>query len=99
RPNAGRDIAEEVSTANVVCGASTARALELECVSATLERFSASAALTAVPWRAGDRVLIPRAAEGRDELVDGLRARGVEVDAPIAYRTIAMSAAFKSLHH
>jgi len=38
------------------------------------------------------RVLVPRAAEGRDELLDGLRALGVALDAPVAYRTVAVSA-------
>jgi uroporphyrinogen III methyltransferase/synthase len=33
-------------------------------------------------------VLVPRAAEGRPELVDGLRAAGAEVVAPVAYRTV-----------
>jgi uroporphyrinogen-III synthase/uroporphyrinogen III methyltransferase/synthase len=36
----------------------------------------------------GVRVLVPRAAEGRPELVDGLRAAGAEVVAPAAYRTV-----------
>ncbi len=35
----------------------------------------------------GKRVLVPRAEEGRPELVDGLLAAGAEVVAPIAYRT------------
>jgi uroporphyrinogen-III synthase len=35
------------------------------------------------------RVLVPRAADGRPELVDGLRAAGAEVAAPAAYRTVA----------
>jgi len=35
-------------------------------------------------------VLVPRAAEGRDELLDGLRALGVAVDAPVAYCTVAV---------
>jgi uroporphyrinogen-III synthase len=38
---------------------------------------------------AGRAVLVPRAAEGRPELVDGLRAAGAEVVAPVAYRTLA----------
>ena len=37
---------------------------------------------------AGRAVLVPRAAEGRPELVDGLRAAGAEVVAPVAYRTV-----------
>jgi uroporphyrinogen-III synthase/uroporphyrinogen III methyltransferase/synthase len=41
------------------------------------------------PSVAGRRVLVPRAEEGRPELVDGLRAAGAEVVAPVAYRTVA----------
>jgi len=41
--------------------------------------------------RGGVRVLVPRAAEGRPELLDGLRAAGAEVVAPAAYRTVAAS--------
>lgn len=37
---------------------------------------------------AGRAVLVPRAAEGRPELVEGLRAAGAEVTAPVAYRTV-----------
>ncbi|HVP67452.1 MAG TPA: uroporphyrinogen-III synthase [Anaeromyxobacteraceae bacterium] len=37
----------------------------------------------------GRRVLVPRAAEGRPELVDGLRAAGADVVAATAYRTVA----------
>jgi uroporphyrinogen-III synthase len=33
-------------------------------------------------------VLVPRAEDGRRELVDGLRAAGAEVIAPVAYRTV-----------
>ena len=42
---------------------------------------------------AGRAVLVPRAAEGRPELVDGLAAAGAEVVAPVAYRTVAAPAA------
>jgi uroporphyrinogen-III synthase/uroporphyrinogen III methyltransferase/synthase len=37
----------------------------------------------------GLRVLVPRAAEGRPELMAGLAAAGAEVVAPAAYRTVA----------
>ncbi len=40
-----------------------------------------------VPHVRGRRVLVPRAEEGRPELVDGLEAGGAEVVAPVAYRT------------
>jgi uroporphyrinogen-III synthase len=38
----------------------------------------------------GRAVLVPRAADGRPELIDGLRAAGAEVAAPVAYRTAAV---------
>ena len=74
--------------ARVVCGTATAQALRLA-PTRSLERFSAAAALDVLraAVAAGDRVLVPRAAEGRDELVDGLRQLGVHVDAPVCYRT------------
>jgi uroporphyrinogen-III synthase/uroporphyrinogen III methyltransferase/synthase len=37
----------------------------------------------------GRRVLVPRAQEGRPELVDGLTRAGAIVAAPVAYRTVA----------
>ncbi|WP_248343734.1 uroporphyrinogen-III synthase [Anaeromyxobacter paludicola] len=40
------------------------------------------------PLVAGCPVLVPRAAEGRPELVEGLLAAGAEVVAPEAYRTV-----------
>jgi uroporphyrinogen III methyltransferase/synthase len=40
------------------------------------------------PSGPGSRVLLPRAAEGRDVLPEGLRAAGWEVDAVAAYRTV-----------
>jgi len=36
----------------------------------------------------GQRVLVPRAEDGRDEAIDALRAAGAEVDAVVAYRTV-----------
>lgn len=40
---------------------------------------------------AGRAVLLPRAAEGRPELLDGLAAAGAHVTAPVAYRTVAVA--------
>jgi uroporphyrinogen-III synthase len=73
----------------VVCGAATAAALGLD-KARVLDRFSAAAALEALRplVKPGQRVLVPRAAEGREELLDGLREQGVDVAAPIAYRTL-----------
>jgi uroporphyrinogen-III synthase len=97
--NAGRDIAAELAGARIVCGAATAAALGIT-PEVVLDRFSAAAALETLRLRVlpGQRVLVPRAAEGRDELVDGLRVLGVEVTAPVAYRTEPVDAAAKRLH-
>lgn len=90
--NAGRELLSELlsSDVEIVCGTSTATALGLSNASA-LPRFSAAAALD---WlrpriRPRQRVLLPRSAQGRDELIDGLIALGADVDAPIAYRSVA----------
>ena len=89
--NAGSALALELAQAGdrVVCGASTASALGLQHAE-TLERFSATAALESLHGRVrpGQRICVPRAAEGRDELLEGLRALGADVWAPIAYRTV-----------
>jgi len=100
-PNAGRQLFNELTSSpvDVVCGTSTARALGLDRVAIALDRFSAIRALEEL-WthlRPRDRVLVPRAEVGRDELIDGLRQRGVEVDAPIAYRTLPSDAARERL--
>ena len=78
----------DISQARVLCGASTARALGLSPAD-TLRAFSAAAALEHLRARVepGQAVLVPRAADGREELVDGLRAMGVVVDAPVVYAT------------
>jgi uroporphyrinogen-III synthase/uroporphyrinogen III methyltransferase/synthase len=53
------------------------------------EEATGAAAAAALAGRArGLRVLVPRPAEGRPELVDGLEAAGAEVLAPEAYRTV-----------
>jgi uroporphyrinogen III methyltransferase/synthase len=60
------------------------RAPDLMPSSATGAALAASLA----PHVRNRSVLVPRAAEGRPELVDGLRAAGAEVAAPVAYRTV-----------
>ncbi len=92
--NAGNSFKTELRANRVVCGASTARALDVTSEFA-LRRFSASAALHVLgPMvRPGQHVLVPRAAAGRDELIDGLRALGASVSAPVAYRTVAVAPA------
>jgi uroporphyrinogen-III synthase len=92
--NAGSSLMTELRTTRIVCGAATARALDVTSEFA-LRRFSASAALHVLgPMvRPGQHVLVPRAAAGRDELIDGLRAMGARVSAPVAYRTVAVAPA------
>jgi uroporphyrinogen-III synthase len=92
--NAGSSLKTELRANRVVCGAATARALDVTSEFA-LRRFSASAALHVLgPMvRPGQHVLVPRAAAGRDELIDGLRALGASVSAPVAYRTVAVAPA------
>lgn len=64
-----------------------ARALrEPDLVPAEARGEAMAAALA--PRVSGRRVLVPRAAEGRPELVDGLRAAGAEVAAVEVYRTV-----------
>ena len=96
--NAGRALADHLANAPVLCGTATAIALGLE-PRVALERFSARDAINALLGRVsrGERILVPRAEEGRDELVDGLRGLGAEVDAPIAYRTVPVHAAAERL--
>jgi uroporphyrinogen-III synthase/uroporphyrinogen III methyltransferase/synthase len=55
------------------------------------EHTGAALAASLARHVAGRRVLVPRAAEARPELTDGLRAAGAEVVAPVAYRTVAAS--------
>jgi uroporphyrinogen-III synthase len=96
--NAAGGLESELATARVVCGASTAKALGVEPALA-LRRFSAAAAVDLLQTyvAAGERVLVPHAAEGRDELEAGLRRLGAHVDAPVAYRTMLADAAAVTL--
>jgi uroporphyrinogen-III synthase len=96
--NAGHGLEEQLRGTSVVCGTSTARALGLT-PKIQLDKFSATAALEALRplVRPGQRVLVPRAAEGRDELLDGLHALGVEVAAPVAYNTAFVAASAQRL--
>jgi len=89
--NGAHGLDAELRDVRVMCGAATAAALGLEPLIA-LQRFSAAAALDAIRayLNRADRVLVPRAGEGRDELIDGLRAMDLNVDAPVAYRTVAV---------
>ena len=96
--NAARDLDADLAGARIVCGTATAEVLGIV-AEATIARFSAAAALDALRPRLapGARVLVPRAAEGRDELLDGLRRLGANVVAPVAYRTVPAAAAVNRL--
>jgi uroporphyrinogen-III synthase len=96
--NAGRDLVAELRSTRVACGVATARALAIR-AEVKLERFSAAYALKALEpvLRRGQRVLVPRAAEGREEMLRGLRALGADVAAPVAYRTVSTGAASDAL--
>jgi uroporphyrinogen-III synthase len=96
--NSGRRLRGELGSARVMCGTATARALAID-AEIELERFSAAAALAALQpiLSRGERILLPRAAEGRDELLVGLRALGAEVIAPVAYRTVSVNDAAAAL--
>lgn len=80
--------ADDVLSLKLLAGTGTAEALHAHGLVATrtLERFSAAAALGVLQHESGT-VLVPRAAEGRDELVTGL----AKVDAPVCYRTQALA--------
>jgi uroporphyrinogen-III synthase/uroporphyrinogen III methyltransferase/synthase len=92
--NAGRPLVDDLGSARLVCGMATAHALGLRpAVDLVLIKFSAEAALEALGRLAvpGQRVLLPRAAEGRDELLQGLVLLRLEVTAPVVYRTDPVS--------
>jgi uroporphyrinogen-III synthase len=74
-------------------GAATAEAFAAHGITAiTPARADAIGLAEAVLARAPRRVLWPRAHDGRDDGIDRLRAAGVIVDAPIAYRSIPRAA-------
>lgn len=57
------------------------------------EKFQSSALLPMLPQdQTSIRTAIIRAAEGRDELIEGLRARGGSVDLGVAYRNVESNA-------
>lgn len=89
----GRSPRELGGVAVAAIGPATASALEEHGVSAEVvpPRFVAEAVVEALGARGdlrGARVLLPRAAEARDALPDGLRALGAEVDVMAVYRTV-----------
>jgi uroporphyrinogen III methyltransferase/synthase len=88
----GRDARALAGATVAAIGPGTARELEAHGIRADIvpERSVAESlleALTAIDL-AGKRVLIPRAAEARDVLPDGLRERGADVDLVALYDTV-----------
>lgn len=81
---------------SVACvGTATARAIEARGLNVDLipSEFSSEALMSALIEHLGPRLkscrfLLPRAAEGRETLPHGLRARGAHVDVVTAYRTV-----------
>ncbi|HTM22411.1 MAG TPA: uroporphyrinogen-III synthase, partial [Kofleriaceae bacterium] len=91
---AGRD-ARALAGARIACvGAVTAAALGPRLRADVIPRHGDAAATAAAviaaagPAIAGTRVLLPRAAEGRDEAADALRAAGAAVDLLPLYRSV-----------
>ena len=62
-----------------------------------LESRGSALAAALAPLVNGLRVMVPRAEEGRPELVEGLERAGAVVVSPVAYRTVAASS--ESLAH
>jgi len=90
--NAARVLGDLPEAVKIACvGQATARLVPR--VDLIPERSNAEGLLDALKARLGDdlagtRFLMPRAAEGRDVLPDGLRAAGAVVDVVTAYRTV-----------
>ena len=77
-------------------GLATARVLEAAGVSAIVpsqvrDGASAARAMLAAGDLVGKKLLVPHAEHGRDEAIAILRDAGVEVDAVVAYRTVAVA--------
>lgn len=73
-------------------GAASAEALRSEFPGADVwvpERFCAEALAAELPVLPGDRILLPHGDLARTVLIEGLRARGADVTAVMAYRTVA----------
>ena len=73
-------------------GPATARALAGAGIAAVVpaevrDGGALAAAMVAARALAGRTVLVPRAEDGREDVIDGLRAAGAAVDAVVAYRT------------
>lgn len=85
-----------VGTRLAAVGKATAQRLQERLRAPDLVPGSATGAALAeamAPQMRGRRVLVPRAAEGRTELLEGLAAAGADVVAATCYRTVAAPAA------
>jgi uroporphyrinogen-III synthase len=84
-----------VGTRLAVVGTATAKHLQERLRAPDLvpeQATGAALALAMAPHVRGRRVLLPRAAEGRPELLEGLVAAGADVVAAACYRTVAAPA-------
>ena len=87
-----KDVRAIAGTKVAAVGQATADALRERGIQPDLvpERFISTDLLPLLPQdQRGIRTAVIRAAEGRDDLLNELRARGGEVDLGVAYRTIA----------
>ena len=91
----GRDVRSLAASRVAAVGGPTAEALRQRGLIADLvpEKFLSSALLPLLARdQRGIRTAVLRAAEGRDELIDELRARGGEVHLAVAYQTRTVAA-------
>ena len=91
--SAGLDARALAALRVAAIGPGTARSLAARGIRADLvpERFVAESLVDAFPEPepgAGARVLLARAEQARDTLVEGLRARGYDLDVVAVYRTV-----------
>ncbi len=88
--SAGVDARAFATTTVAAMGPGTARALAAHGIRADIvpERFVAEGMVEALADLSVDRVLIVRAAEGRDVLIETLRDRGIEVELLAVYETV-----------
>jgi uroporphyrinogen III methyltransferase/synthase len=86
-----RDARELAGVTVAAIGPGTARALRAHGVEADIvpERAVAEGLVEALRDVPAERVLVARAAEGRDVLIDALRERGATVDVAALYETVA----------
>lgn len=87
----------DLARARIVSGPGTAQVLVERGLAAdrVLHRFSAIGAVEALEDERlyGRSILVPRATEGRDELIEGFRERNIPVDELVLYRTRSVAPA------